>query len=150
MSSVATLAEDLGSSKPTVRRAINIGMIHAKRESARKVHVSVGEMVYLRDHWKLLSAIRGALRSEPAVERAILFGSVARGSDSPGSDLDIGVVFRAPSGSQTLDLQLRLSKRLGRAVQIVDMRRLPARSRLRREISRDGRTLIERSMEGKL
>jgi len=70
MTVVATLAEDLGTSQPTVRRAINVGMIRAQRVSPRKVHISVGEMTYLRDHWQLLAALREALRTEPSVERA--------------------------------------------------------------------------------
>ena len=38
-----------------------------------------------------LEALRTVLRSEPRVERAILFGSRAKGTHRPGSDIDLAL-----------------------------------------------------------
>lgn len=48
-----------------------------------------------------------------------LFGSVARGDDRPGSDVDILVEFDRPASLFTLaDLRLRLTELLGRPVDV--------------------------------
>ena len=38
-----------------------------------------------------LAALRAVLEAEPAVRLAYLFGSVARGDDGPGSDIDVAL-----------------------------------------------------------
>lgn len=144
MSVVATLAEDLGTSQPTIRRAINVGLIRAQRTSPRKVHVSVGEMVYLRDNWAFLTDLRTALRTEPSVERAVLFGSTARSGIASASDVDLAVVFRSQNPYRTIDLQRRLNDRLKRRIQVIDIENLAEPNPMRSEIRRDGRVVVDR------
>ena len=44
--------------------------------------------------WSLLSALRRALRTEPNVRLAVVYGSFARGDDVSDSDLDLLVSLR--------------------------------------------------------
>jgi predicted nucleotidyltransferase len=79
----------------------------------------------------LTDRIRPALRTHGVV-RAALFGSVARGTSGPSSDVDLLVEF-AP-GASLLDLaalELDLTTLLGRPVEVVTYRSLDARVRER-------------------
>ncbi len=77
---------------------------------------------------------------------AYLFGSVARGTDSPGSDVDVGILLRKePPG--TLDglrfaLEGDLERALGRRAQIVMLNNAPPD--LVHRVLRDGRLLLDR------
>lgn len=145
MSIVTTLAKDLGTSEPTLRRAIRLGMIRAERTSPRSLSIAVGEQAYLYSHWGLLSRVRGALRTEPSVRRAVLFGSAARGTDDASSDVDIAVELVDDENAYAiLDLQRRLTDGIGRSVQVVDLSRIKGNNPLRRELARDGRPLVDR------
>ena len=59
-----------------------------------------------------------------------LFGSVARGDDRPGSDVDVGVLYRRdpPATFEGLPLRLEgeIERRLGRATQVVTLNTAPA------------------------
>ncbi len=77
------------------------------------------EEAYLRSHWALLNELRGALRTEPNVRLAVLFGSVAVGRDAPGSDVDVSVVLADPSATRVAELTGRLERRIGRDAQLV-------------------------------
>jgi predicted nucleotidyltransferase len=146
MSIVATLAQDLGTSEPTLRRAIRLGMVRSERSSPRRLSITVGEQAYLYSHWDLLSQLRRTLRTEPSVHRAVLFGSVARGTDDASSDIDLAVELSSNGAAYgLLDLQRRLAAGVGRSVQVVDLARITARHPLRRELDRDGRPLVDRS-----
>lgn len=60
-----------------------------------------------------------ALKSH-GVKRVAIFGSVARGEETPESDIDLLVAFEQPLGLFTLtDLQRELSERLGRKLDLV-------------------------------
>lgn len=59
------------------------------------------------------------LRSRFGVKSLGLFGSIARGEASPGSDVDILVEFNAPSFDHYMDLKFYLEERLGRPVDLV-------------------------------
>ena len=59
------------------------------------------------------------LRSRFGVKSLGLFGSIARGEASPGSDVDILVDFDAPSFDHYMDLKFYLEERLGRSVDLV-------------------------------
>ena len=74
-----------------------------------------------------------------------LFGSVARGTATGSSDVDLGVLYRAPLAS-TLEAQpygdeAALSEQLARAVQIVEMNGAPVD--LVHRILRDGILVLE-------
>lgn len=80
----------------------------------------------------LLDQIRSALAGRTDVRVAVLFGSEARGTAGPGSDVDIAV--DAP-GVDILDLMALLSGALDREVDVVDLEEatIPLLERLVRE-----------------
>ena len=87
-------------------------------------------------------ALREALASRMGVRLAVLFGSTARGTAGPRSDLDVGV--RLEGGQEGLtDLELALARATGRRVEVVPLDSAPPL--LRFEIARDGRVLLERT-----
>lgn len=94
-----------------------------------------------------LEAIRGILAQEPAVEQAILFGSRAKGTHRPGSDIDLALVGEG--------LNIDIVGRLARAFEEssipyqVDLCWLAAVEHppLREHIERVGQTLYERLKE---
>ena len=75
-----------------------------------------------------------------------LFGSVARGDDRPGSDIDLGILYRSdpPPTLDGLPLRLEgeLERLLGRAVQVVTLNTAPAD--LRARVLRDGVLFLDR------
>ena len=83
-----------------------------------------------------------ALQSWPGVRLAVLFGSAARGSTAPGSDVDVGVLFE-PGREDTTALEVALARATGRRVDLVRLDVAPPL--LRFEIARDGCVLLERT-----
>jgi uncharacterized protein len=83
-------------------------------------------------------------RSE-GVAAVYLYGSVARGTAGPDSDVDVGVLFTCnpPStlDSQPYDVEAELERLLGRAVQVVALNRAPVD--LRARVLRGGRLLLD-------
>lgn len=76
---------------------------------------------------------------------AYLFGSVARETAGPGSDIDIGLLFAADPAptleGQPFDLADALERYLGRPVDVVVLNTAPADLRMR--VLRDGRLVFE-------
>ena len=66
-----------------------------------------------------MSGLRAALRTEPNVRLAVLFGSTATGEDEGSSDVDLLVVLRDPDVGRMAELAGRLSPAAGRDVQLV-------------------------------
>jgi hypothetical protein len=97
--SLRSLARLLDVPERTLRRAAAEGMVHGQRVSKRRYETSLREETYLREHWTLLRALRAALRTEPNVRLAVLFGSIATGRESEQSDLDLLVVLSDPTAS---------------------------------------------------
>ena len=127
----------------TLRRAATEGLLHGRRVSERRYETTLREELYLREHWPLLRLLRSALRTEPNVRLAVLFGSVATGRESENSDVDLLVVLRDP-GTRRSQRSQRLSDRAGRDVQLV---RLPEAERspiLMADALAQGRVLIDR------
>ena len=77
--SLRSLARYIDVPERTLRRVAAEGLIHGRRTSARRFETSLREEAYLRRHWPLLSELRDALRTEPNVRLAVLFGSQATG-----------------------------------------------------------------------
>lgn len=51
-----------------------------------------------------------------------VFGSVARGTDRPGSDLDLAAIFqRRPTPTELLEARADLAAKLGREIDLVDL-----------------------------
>src|SRR5581483_8091501 len=126
--SLRTLARHLDVPERTLRRAAAEGLLHGRRVSERRYVTTLREEAYLRQHWPVLRALRSALRTEPNVRLAVLFGSFAIGDESDGSDLDVFVVLRDTGPVAVAALAQRLGDRVGREVQLVrsqDAERLP-------------------------
>ena len=139
------LAAELKTTDRTLRRALGQGLVNAQRPSPRTVDVSLAERTYLRRTWPLLAGLREALRTEPTVSLAVLFGSRARGNYSARSDVDLLVGLR--DEPRPRQLASRLSQKLGLRVQLVtleDARKAPL---LLREVLREGRVLVDRDRQ---
>lgn len=138
------IAEDVGVSERTLRRAINEGTVHAHRPSPQTLDITPAERRYVRTHWPLVGALRRALRTEPGVEAAVLFGSTARGDDVPSSDVDLLVWLRQGDTRAARKLRARLEYAVGRPVQVVDADAAGAKATLLEAVIRDGRVLVDR------
>lgn len=76
-----------------------------------------------------IASIREELRERYTVTRIGVFGSVARGEDSPESDVDIIVELAQPTFDHYMDLKFRLEEVLQRPVDLVMMETLKPRLR---------------------
>lgn len=144
MSSVTDLAEALGVNERTLRRAWAGGTIRGSRPTPHRLRIPAEERTYLRRHWPTLSRLRRILRTERSVSMAVVFGSVARGNDTPESDIDLLIALRQPSLSSTVALVERLRKGTGLPIEVVELQDAPRHPLLLAEILRDGRVLIDR------
>ena len=142
--SLRELAGHLDLPERTVRRAAAEGLIHGRRESARRFLTTLSEENYLRQHWGLLSDLRDALRTEPNVRLAVLFGSAARGEALEHSDLDLVVSMENPTARRVAGVTARLEARLGRDVQLVRGEDAEMAPLLARDVLGDGRVLTDR------
>jgi predicted nucleotidyltransferase len=139
------LADDVGASERTLRRGVGSGLIRARRPSSRRLLLSEDEATWVRLHWSLIAQLRGALRTEPNVELAVLFGSFARGGEVAGvSDLDLLVGLRRAAPGALEALRLRLGRQLPVEVQLVPLEAALSNPRLLSEVLRDGRPLVDR------
>jgi predicted nucleotidyltransferase len=90
---------------------------------------------------QILSTVGAILRAAlPDAWATYVYGSFARGDEGPDSDIDLAVLL--PPGQTIPDLfglMAELSTRVGREVDLVDLRRVGLD--LIREILRDGRQL---------
>jgi predicted nucleotidyltransferase len=144
MSQLTDLAEEIGVDARTLRRAAAQGTLRAERVSPRKLLLAPGEPGYLRRRWRLLFGLRSALRTEPNVAFAMLFGSVARGDDGADSDVDLIVELREPSPDRLLGLQERLEEATGRDVHLLDMEAAARNEVLLSMAVEEGRVLVDR------
>jgi predicted nucleotidyltransferase len=139
---LAELASEVNTTDRTLRRAVRQGLLRAHRLSPRTLDLPLAERAYLRRTWPFLAAVREALRTEPSVSLAVLFGSRARGDEHASSDIDLLVQLRG--GTNARQLASRLSGRLGHPVQLVlleDAERTPL---LLSEVLNEGRVLVDR------
>lgn len=148
MSPLALLAEQVGVNERTLRRAVNEGTLRAIRASPRKLEVPIAELQYVRRSWSLISALREALRTEPNVRFALLFGSAARGTDTPTSDVDVLVRLRDASLDRTIDLATKLTDITGRHVDVVRLEDAEALPAFLADVVGHGRVLIDRDGSG--
>lgn len=143
MDSLRRLAAVLDIPERTLRRAADEGLVHGERTSPRRFRTTLREEDYLRRYWPLLRELRGALRTEPSVRLAVLFGSVARGEAHARSDIDL-LVDMVGDVARVADVSGRLSRRMGRTVELVrlvDARRSPLLMAAALEY---GRVLVDR------
>jgi predicted nucleotidyltransferase len=117
-SSLPAVACELGADERTLRRAAERGAIRCRRPTPRTLEFAEGELDYLRTHWGLLRALTRALRTEPNVRLAVLYGSTARGEDRLDSDVDLLVEFALDASRVERALAIRLERAVGRHVDV--------------------------------
>jgi len=75
----------------------------------------------------------------------VLYGSVARGDEDTGSDLDLLVLLRGDRPPDAAELALRLGRVAGRRVDVAHLKRVEAKAPLLLErILDEGRVLVDR------
>ena len=144
--SLRTLARHLDVPERTLRRAAAEGLIRGRRTSPRRYETSLREEAYLRRHWPLLRDLRAALRTEPNVRLAVLFGSQATGAGIERSDVDLLVALDDPSAARVAGLAGRLERRLGRDVQLVRLQDAERAPSLMVDVIEHGRVLVDRDV----
>lgn len=138
------LADNLNVHERTLRRAWALGTLRGTRVTPYRLELPLEERVYLHSHWQTLSTLRSALRTEPNVSMAVMFGSVARGDDDDASDLDLLVALRDRGLQPQVALTERLRGRIGLDVEVVALEDAWRRPSLMLEILHDGRVLVDR------
>lgn len=144
MDSLRRVAAELSIPERTLRRAATEGLIRGERVGPRLFLVPLSEESYLRTHWPLLRSLRAALRTEPNVRLAVLFGSTAAGEDEEASELDILVALRDAEIHRLAALSERVTQAVSREAQLMrlsDAERSPA---LMVAVLEQGRVLIDR------
>jgi predicted nucleotidyltransferase len=144
MTGLALLAEEVGVSERTLRRAVGQGTLRGDRSTPRKLDLPLPEREYVRRSWSLLSALRVALRTERNVRFALLFGSAATGTDTPRSDVDVLVCMSDASLGRVADLSVKLTRLVGRRVDVVELKDIEAEASLLARLVGDGRVLVDR------
>jgi predicted nucleotidyltransferase len=145
-SALPMIAAELGADERTLRRATTRGTVRTSRPGPRKLELPPGELAYLRSHWGLLSALTRALRTEPNVALAALYGSTARGDDRGGSDVDVLVAFRDDDSASTSALAGRLQDAVGTSVDVARLSRVREESPLLLlQVLDEGRVLVDRN-----
>jgi predicted nucleotidyltransferase len=144
MTELAILAREVGVHERTLRRAVAEGSLRAARPSPRTLDMSLSEREYVRRSWKLLSALRAALRTEHNVRFALLFGSVARGTSAPRSDVDVLVTLRDGRLERVVELSAKLTDATGRRVDVVRLEDAESEPSFLADVIADGRVLVDR------
>lgn len=147
MSVAAELAQELRTSDRAIRRAVNRGTIRARRPTPNRMEIPAQEREYLNDHWPVLQTLTAALRTEPSVQTAILFGSVARGDDTDASDVDLLVQLRPQTTVKPRELARRLHGAVGRKVHVVTVGQAAEEPQFLLDILKDARPIIDRGAQ---
>jgi excisionase family DNA binding protein len=151
MGTLQELAADLNVEERTLRRAVAQGTLRATRSGPRRLRLASGEREYLRAHWPLLSSLRRALRTGHDVRLAVLYGSLARGDEDAGSDLDLLISFAGDHPLAAGRLAVRLEQLCDRRVDVADLGRVEARAPLLLDrVLDEGRVLIDRDEQWRL
>jgi predicted nucleotidyltransferase len=144
MTELAELAREVGVDERTLRRAANRGTFRVIRPSPRRAQVPSSEYEYVRRRWPLIRGLVEELRTLPNVRLATIFGSVARGDESPESDLDVLVQLRKTGVHEWGLVAERLEAASGRKVQLVRLEDAAGASSLLADALHDGRVLVDR------
>jgi predicted nucleotidyltransferase len=141
-------ARTIGADERTLRRAVALGTVRFHEESPRRRSLERQEVEYLSGHWSLLAALRAALRTEPNVRLAVVYGSAARGDDTPGSDVDLLVSLQKDAPDAAVRLAVRLESALGREVDVARLNRVARTAPLLLLQALDeGRVVVDRDHE---
>jgi predicted nucleotidyltransferase len=144
MTELDVLAEEVGASGRTLRRAADRGTIRCFRRSERRTVIPPREREYVRRRWPLFAALLETFRTLPNVRLAVLFGSIARGDESTESDLDLLVRLQDDDFRQRTYLRERLEAITGRRAQIIGLGEAERAPLLFAEALKDGRVLVDR------
>jgi predicted nucleotidyltransferase len=144
MTELGQLAQQVGVSERTLRRAVVEGTLRGERSSPRRLRLSALEKEYVLRQWSLLAQLRAALRTEHNVRFALLFGSSARGEDDQESDVDLLVEMRDSSLVRIIDLELKLEGLLGHEVDVLSVEDAEASPLLFAEALQEGRVIVDR------
>ncbi len=145
MVALADLAREMGVDARTMRRAAADGTLRCERLSPRRQSVNQDEYRYAIAHWPLLAKLRQLLRTEPNVRLAVLYGSTARGADTPSSDVDVMVALAEDRPEAAVKLATRLERGLGREVDVARLNRVRDRAPLLLlQVIDDGRVVLDR------
>lgn len=145
MGTLQELAAELGADERTLRRAVSQGTIRCRRPGPRRIKLAAGEADYLRRHWELLFDLRKALRTEHEVRFAVLYGSVARGHEDAGSDLDLLVALSDDESPAATGLAARLSRVGNRDADVANLDRIEKNTPLLLDrVLDEGRVLVDR------
>ena len=144
MTELDDLAREVGVHGRTLRRAAERGLIRAARRGVREVVVAPSERSYVRAHWPLVARLLEALRKQPNVRLAVLFGSVARGTANGDSDLDLLVRLRRDDHRARAELVDVLHSATGLRVQLVSLDQAQEAPLLLADVLDDGRVLVDR------
>lgn len=144
MNALAALADEVGVNERTLRRAVSGGTLQGSTPTARKLELPLSERVYVRKSWSLISTLRTALRTEPNVRFALLFGSAATGADTPKSDVDVLVAMRDAGFERVIDLRTKLTRLTDRQVDLTRLEDAEAEPALLAQIVAEGRVLADR------
>ena len=89
----------------------------------------------------MIDRLTSALSDIPGIRLAVLFGSMARGTTTPRSDVDVGILFAVDSTDARRLVEAALGRAVMREVDVVSLE--AASPHLRFEIARDGRPLFQ-------
>jgi len=145
MGPIQQLAQGLGVEERTLRRAVAQGTLRCRRTGPRRLHLDPGEDEYLREHWSLLARLRAALRTERRVRLVVLYGSLARGEEDAGSDLDLLVSLADDRSEGVTRLATQLEGVTGRRVDVARLERVEGDAPLLLDrVLDEGRVLVDR------
>jgi predicted nucleotidyltransferase len=148
MVALTEAAHAIGADERTFRRAVAAGTVRCHELSPRRRQLDDEELAYLSEHWELLSKLRSALRTEPNVRLAVLYGSTARGDDREDSDADVLVSFANRHPSARVSLAVHLERTLGRHVDVARLDLVDDRAPLLLlQAVDEGRVLVDRDDE---
>ena len=141
---LAQTAETLSCSERTLRRYINAGLLRGRRLDRHQYELPEQEERYAREHWKLLHALRAAVRTERDLRLAVLFGSTATGEDDERSDVDLLIGHRNDDPRALAALRRRLSDALGRRVHVIRIEAASQSPNLLADALIEGRVIVDR------
>ncbi len=99
----------------------------------------------------LVADLRRALRTERGVRLAVLYGSLARGDEDAGSDVDLLVSLADDRPLAGIELAVRLEHVAGRSVDIARLERVDAQAPLLLDrVLDEGRVLVDRDGQWRL
>ncbi len=141
------MANELGVSDRTLRRAVALGLVRGVYMTQRGLYLGPDEIEYLRRQWTTLDRLRRALRNEPLVEFAVLYGAAARRRPSPvpgKGTLRLLLATRPRPPDALLRLHAKLTWAVDQAVALTALDGVADQPTLLLDAIRDGRVLVDR------